>query len=66
MLEAVIKEDVTRALAEDIGGGDLTADLLPAEKLGKATVISREPAIVCGTGWVDEVFRQIEPGVKLH
>jgi nicotinate-nucleotide pyrophosphorylase (carboxylating) len=57
---------VARALEEDVGSGDLTADLLPADKLGKATIISRESAIICGTGWVEEVFHQVEPAVKLH
>jgi nicotinate-nucleotide pyrophosphorylase (carboxylating) len=39
---------VERALAEDIGSGDLTAALIPAGIQGRATVITREPAIICG------------------
>jgi hypothetical protein len=42
MLDTQITEDVTRALTEDIGSGDLTAALLPADKMGQATIISRE------------------------
>ena len=54
---------VTRALAEDIGTGDVTARLVRADQRGKARVIAREPAVLCGAPWVDEVFRQIDPGV---
>lgn len=54
---------VSRALAEDIGTGDVTARLVRADQRGKARVIAREPAVPCGAPWVDEVFRQIDPGV---
>lgn len=65
MLETVIREDVTRALAEDVGAGDLTADLLPADGNGRATIVCREQAVICGQAWVNEVFRQVDPAVKL-
>jgi len=60
-----LRADVRRALAEDIGSGDLTAALLPAAQLASATVISREDAIVCGQAWFDEVFRQVDPAVTV-
>jgi nicotinate-nucleotide pyrophosphorylase (carboxylating) len=56
-------ESVRRALAEDVGAGDLTADLVPAYRRGSATVITREPAVLCGRPWFDEVFRQLDAGV---
>ncbi|MEH6558992.1 MAG: carboxylating nicotinate-nucleotide diphosphorylase [Oceanicoccus sp.] len=54
---------VERALAEDIGSGDITAQLIPADQLANAKVITRESAIICGQAWVDEVFRQVDPTV---
>jgi nicotinate-nucleotide pyrophosphorylase (carboxylating) len=58
-------EQVARALAEDVGSGDLTAALVPAGRMGRATVITREPAVLCGRPWVDEVFRQLDPSVRV-
>jgi len=58
-------EQVARALAEDVGSGDLTANLVPASRQGRATVITREAAVLCGRPWVDEVFRQIDPAVQV-
>ncbi len=65
-LTAEIESNVRRALAEDIGDGDITAQLIPAERLARARVITREPAVICGTAWVDEVFRQVDPRVAVH
>lgn len=64
-LKADISHAVETALAEDIGDGDITARLVPAEHQARATVISREPAIACGRAWVDEVFAQLDPGVRI-
>ena len=58
-------QQVARALAEDVGAGDLTAALVPAGRMGSATLITREPAVVCGQAWVDEVFRQLDPSVRI-
>lgn len=64
MLAGRIPDDVApcvaRALAEDIGDGDVTARLVPADEHAHARVIAREAAIVCGRPWVDEVFRQLD------
>jgi nicotinate-nucleotide pyrophosphorylase (carboxylating) len=57
---------VARALQEDIGSGDITAQLIPAEKTARAVVITREEAIVCGRPWVDEVFRQLDNTTTLE
>lgn len=60
-----VQADVARALVEDIGSGDRTADLLPADRIGKASVIVREAAVICGRAWFDEVYRQIDPRVSI-
>ena len=60
---AVITANVRAALAEDVGTGDLSAQLVPAAQMARARVITRERAIVCGQAWVDEVFRQLDPEV---
>jgi len=65
-LSAEIETNVRKALAEDIGAGDITAQLIPAERLGHASVITREAAVVSGTAWVDAVFRQLDPRVAVH
>lgn len=59
-----LAETVRVALAEDIGSGDWTAQLSENHS-AKARVITREAAIVCGQSWVDEVFRQIDPTVRV-
>jgi nicotinate-nucleotide pyrophosphorylase (carboxylating) len=60
-----LDEQVARALAEDVGGGDLTAALVPADRSGRATVITRESAVICGQPWVDAVFRQLDASVQV-
>src|SRR3989338_9193641 len=65
-LTADIETSVRRALAEDLGNGDLTAQLIPADRLAHASVITREAAVICGTAWVDAVFRQLDPRVAVH
>ncbi|WP_409276708.1 carboxylating nicotinate-nucleotide diphosphorylase [Pseudomonas defluvii] len=65
-LTAEIEANVRRALLEDIGGGDITAQLIPAERLAKATIITRENCVISGTAWVDAVFRQLDPQVAVH
>jgi nicotinate-nucleotide pyrophosphorylase (carboxylating) len=52
---------VKRALIEDVGTGDITAQLIPTTTQARAQVISREPAILCGTAWFDEVYQQLDP-----
>lgn len=61
-----IDSTVLQALAEDVGNGDLTAELVPAEAQSVATIIVREPAIMCGIAWVNEVFRQLDDNVQMQ
>lgn len=65
-LSTEIQRSVERALAEDIGSGDLTAALVPETTQASATVITREAAIMCGRSWFDEVFRRLDPSVQIE
>lgn len=58
-------EVVRQALREDIGPGDLTADLLPKDLRSSAQVITRENAILCGTRWFDTVFHQLDGQIQI-
>jgi len=60
-----IQDLARRALAEDLGAGDLTAALVPGDVTAEARVISREPAVLCGAAWADEVFRQLDPEITV-
>ena len=53
------------ALAEDMGTGDLTAALIPAATQAHATIISREPMVLCGRYWAAQCFQQLDPAVQL-
>lgn len=57
---------VATALAEDMGTGDVTADLIPSDKQVTAVVVCREEAILCGTAWFTEVFRQLASTVQIE
>ena len=58
-----IAASVQRALAEDIGAGDITAVLVPAATMATATVITREACVLCGAAWFEEVFRQVDASI---
>lgn len=58
--------NTSAALAEDIGSGDLTARLVPAQATASAAVICREKAILCGQAWFEACFHQIDPAIKIH
>ncbi|MDG9853597.1 carboxylating nicotinate-nucleotide diphosphorylase [Pseudomonas nitroreducens] len=64
-LSGEIQANVRAALAEDVGSGDITAQLIPAERAASARIITREDATLAGTAWVDEVFRQVDPRVQV-
>ncbi|MBT7877411.1 MAG: carboxylating nicotinate-nucleotide diphosphorylase, partial [Gammaproteobacteria bacterium] len=55
-----LTQTVTRALDEDIRTGDVTASLIDPEKKAHAKIITRQPAVICGRPWVDEVLRQVD------
>ena len=59
------RADVARALAEDIGPGDLTAALIDPARQASAYVLARESAVVCGSAWVEAAFRQLDPQAEL-
>lgn len=59
-----VHADVQRTLEEDVGTGDLTAALIPADRRAVAAIICRESAVICGRPWVDEVLRQIAPSAR--
>ena len=60
------RSDAARALAEDVGSGDLTAGLVDAGRRAQARVLARESAVICGAPWAEAALRQVEPGVKLE
>jgi|TARA_B110000483_G_scaffold218203_1_gene271311 nicotinate-nucleotide pyrophosphorylase (carboxylating) len=58
-----LTQTVSRALEEDIRTGDVTAILVDPSKKAHARIITRQPAVVCGRPWVDEVLRQVDPTI---
>ena len=64
-LQRDITETVRFALAEDIGSGDITAQLIPADHTANARIITRENAVICGVNWVNEVFQQIDNSITV-
>jgi nicotinate-nucleotide pyrophosphorylase (carboxylating) len=60
-----IKGEVERALAEDIGSGDITAKIIPTNLYGTAKLYGKEAALVCGQAWFTEVFNQVSPELKV-
>lgn len=63
---ADIPKQVRAALEEDVGSGDITAQLIGADTPAEARIISREAAVMCGRAWADEVFRQLGGDVALE
>lgn len=63
--QSVIEENVFNALKEDIGDGDITAELIPVDNISLATVISREQCIFCGLDWFEETYRQIDEDILI-
>jgi nicotinate-nucleotide pyrophosphorylase (carboxylating) len=60
-----VRGDVQRALAEDVGSGDLTAALVGVDRLARARIVAREAAVVCGGPWVEATLRALDPSVQL-
>ena len=60
-----IATDVERALAEDLGNGDATAELLPATAYAHAVLTCRDAAVIAGTAWFDTCFRRFDPTVQI-
>lgn len=64
-LAVLAQADVARALAEDLGSGDLTAALIDPARQARARVVARENAVVCGGAWVEAAMRQLDPKAQL-
>lgn len=65
-LPADVSEQVSRALREDIGSGDVTANLIPTRQRANARVLCREAAVLCGAAWFNETFHQLDPSVEVE
>lgn len=59
MLRRLAEADAARALAEDVGAGDLTAALVAADKPARARILARESAVICGAPWAEATLRQV-------
>ena len=64
-LSAGAADDVARALAEDVGTGDLTAHLVDQVGQAQARILARESAVICGAPWVIETCRQVDSRIHL-
>ncbi len=64
-VKALAHNDVTRALQEDVGAGDLTAALVSPTQRARARVLAREAAVICGQPWVDEAVRALDPLARI-
>jgi nicotinate-nucleotide pyrophosphorylase (carboxylating) len=65
VLDGALLHSVREALQEDIGSGDITAALLPADSTASATVITREHAVLCGMAWFNAVFAELDTDIEV-
>lgn len=65
-MNEIIEKTVRSSLEEDIGNGDISANLIPEDKQSTAQIITRETAIIAGQPWVKEVYRQLDPSVTIY
>ncbi|MGH8847172.1 MAG: carboxylating nicotinate-nucleotide diphosphorylase, partial [Polaromonas sp.] len=64
-VDTLAQADAARALAEDVGTGDLTAALIDPARQARAQVLARESAVICGSAWVQAAIRQLDPEAQL-
>ena len=64
-ISALARADAARALAEDVGSGDLTAGLIDPQQRAQAQVLAREAAVICGRDWVEAAVLQLDPAARL-
>lgn len=64
-IAAQVREDVQRALQEDVGSGDLTAALVPQGRRARARILARESAVICGAPWAEAALRALDPDVRI-
>lgn len=62
----IVQGDVVRALKEDIGSGDITADLITESTSSQAIILSRESMVVCGIPWVNQVFSSVDSNIEIN
>ena len=62
---ALAQADVARALAEDVGAGDLTAGLIDPTRRARARVLAREDAVICGAPWADAALCALDPTAQI-
>jgi nicotinate-nucleotide pyrophosphorylase (carboxylating) len=65
LLEETVTADVTRALQEDVGTGDLTAALVPEHRAARARLLTREDGVLCGVDWFNRTFEELDPDVEI-
>jgi nicotinate-nucleotide pyrophosphorylase (carboxylating) len=65
VLQRLAQEDVVRALAEDVGGGDLTAGLIDPARQAHARILARESAVICGVAWAEAAVQQVVPEARI-
>ncbi|RZJ24121.1 MAG: carboxylating nicotinate-nucleotide diphosphorylase [Haliea sp.] len=65
-VQELAQADAARALAEDVGAGDLTAGLVDPDRRGLARVLVRESAVICGAPWAEAALRQVDPGLQVR
>ena len=65
LLEETVTRDVTRALEEDVGTGDLTARLIPEHELATARLMTRESGVLCGVEWLNRTFEELDPDLEI-
>ena len=64
-IEETVTRDVTRALEEDVGTGDLTARLIPPGRTATARLMTRQDGVLCGTEWLNRTFQELDPDVEI-
>jgi nicotinate-nucleotide pyrophosphorylase (carboxylating) len=64
-LEEIVTRDVTGALAEDVGTGDLTARLIPEDRMAHARLMTRASGVLCGVEWFRRTFEELDPDVEI-
>jgi nicotinate-nucleotide pyrophosphorylase (carboxylating) len=65
MLEETVTADVTRALLEDVGTGDLTARLIPESRAATARLMTRQDGVLCGVEWFNRTFDELDPEIEI-
>src|SRR5258706_11831892 len=64
-LEETVTRHVTRALGEDVGTGDLTANLVPSAAQANARLMTRQSGVLCGVEWFKRTFEELDPDVEI-